>query len=276
MSRRLAVAVIHGMGAQRKTHPDDSAAPSFSADLRKRLRVEMGEHRFDAEVAWREVFWAKELQDRQDAYAAAMRRVSRFGPLRRFVMHRLADAAAYYPSKRSDSTYEKVHRRIDRVIEELEADVAPDAPLLIAAHSLGGHMMSNYIWDLQAGHRTRPTAFQRLESLGGMLTFGCNIPVFIFSHGTIEAIAYPGADRGRMVRPWWRNYYDADDPLGYPLTPVGGGYAALAGAGEMQDYRINAGSWLLHSWNFLSHNGYWDDRGFARRVAAFIDEIMAA
>ncbi|MDJ0629143.1 MAG: hypothetical protein QNJ44_12870 [Rhodobacter sp.] len=275
MSKKLAVAVIHGMGAQKKAAPDDSAALSFSADLHKRLRVEIGEHRFDNEIAWREIFWAQELQDRQDAYEDAMRRVSSFGPFRRFVMHRLADAAAYHPSDSARSTYEKVHRRIDGVIEELEEDVAPGAPLLVAAHSLGGHMMSNYIWDVTKGRRPRGTAFQRLESFAGFATFGCNIPVFIFSHSDVQPIDFPGADRERMVTPWWRNYYDKDDPLGYPLVPIDGGYAALARAGEMQDVKVNVG-WPFLRATVLSHNGYWDDRGFARRIGDFIDEVMRA
>jgi len=276
MAKKLAVAVIHGMGQQIKKDPMDSAEISFSRALRDRLRVDLGSHAFDAGIAWREIYWAHELQPRQDAYEAAMRKVSSFGWLRRFVMHRLSDAGSYYkPEKLPGSTYDKVHGHIERVIAELEADVPPGTPLLLIAHSLGGHMLSNYIWDVTHGSRPVPGGFQSFESFAGFVTFGCNIPVFVFAHDKVTPIQFPGFGGVAPVSPWWRNYYSRSDPLGYPLKPIGFGYADLAEAGGLRDYPIAVGFPVIESLTPLSHNAYWRDRGFARRVAGFMRDIMA-
>jgi hypothetical protein len=67
-----------------------------------------------------------------------------------------------------------------------------------------------------------------------------------------EAIARP------TERFAWINLYDPDDALGWPLQPLSPGYAAL-----VDDRAINAGqgavSWILKSWNPLSHSAYWGD-----------------
>jgi len=70
-----------------------------------------------------------------------------------------------------------------------------ECPVIILAHSLGGHIMSNYIWDMQKPKNSLPddlSSFERLEYLAGMITFGCNIPVFAFAHRKIETIDFPG------------------------------------------------------------------------------------
>ncbi|WP_172295642.1 hypothetical protein [Pseudoruegeria sp. HB172150] len=274
MTRKLAIAVVHGMGRQRKQHPDETGQLTYSARLHERLRAAVGTHRFDAEIAWREVFWADIVQKRQDEFEQAMRKVSSFGMLRSYAMHRLADAANYFPPReKRRSAYEAVHQRIDLTLADLDRDVPEGTPLLILAHSLGCHMMSNYIWDVTHGYRERPTPFQRFETLSGMLTFGCNIPIFTFSLEEVQPIAFPG-NPARRSDPWWRNYYDRHDPLGFPLAPLSGGYEELCSRGELADYQVNVGWRLLQSWNPWCHNGYWHDRGFAQKAAWFVEELL--
>lgn len=57
----------------------------------------------------------------------------------------------------------------------------------------------------------------------------------------------------------WRNFYDEDDPLGWPLRPLGSSYRAAV----EDDVAVNAGGSLLghltRAWNPFSHSRYWRD-----------------
>ncbi|MFN0115474.1 MAG: hypothetical protein ACKVPY_12430 [Paracoccaceae bacterium] len=282
MAKTLAVLAIHGMGEQRKKTSGNSAELSFSSDLRDKVRGEMGAERFDGNVAWREAYWADLLQAPQEKYVKEMKKVTHFGALRSFVMYRLSDAASYNPQTGDktdpDSTYARVHKCIRNAIADLDADCAGAAPLVVLAHSLGGYMMSNYIYDTVKFRadpaKARPTDFQNLLTFGGFVTFGCNIPVFMFSVKKMVAIRYPGAQGAKSIKPWWSNFYDGEDPLGYPLIPLGGDYQRLADEGGLKDFKIDAGT-IFTSWNPLSHNAYWTDRDFFKPVAKALDKLVA-
>jgi hypothetical protein len=270
--KKLAIAVIHGIGQQKKSEPLATGVPTFSDDLRKCLRVSIGKHRFDSEIAWREIFWSDILQDRQDIYIRNMEKFTKFSGTRGFVMYNLADAASYFPSDYDVSVYHRVHRRVHSAIADLEADVEQDAPLLLLAHSLGGHILSNVIYDIEKGKSKPMTPFQRMETFAGLITFGCNIPVFIFGTDEPKPIRFPGK-QGRPLMPWWRNFYDQDDPLGYPLEPIGKGYAELVRNGELMDRQIDVGLPVMSSTPF-SHNAYWTDPDFWLEVAKAIRVVM--
>ncbi len=275
---RVAVAVIHGMGSQ-GDKPQAPNAVSFSADLYRGLRDRIGPARFDRLVGWREIFWADILQERQQIYIdRALVGEARWMGVREFVMHRLADAAAYRWERDENAfVYREVHGRVAAGLDHLEDVTGGEAPLIVLAHSLGGHIMSNYIWDMQKGHTTAPTPFQRLETMAGMVTFGCNIPIFTFAYApdAIEAIDRPGPriPPERQLQPWWMNFNDRDDPLGMPLAGAGGEYAELHDSGQLFEAWINTGN-VFTSWNPASHNGYWKDADFQRPVARMIEDAM--
>ncbi len=70
--------------------------------------------------------------------------------MRRFMVYSVSDAAAYRKADDSkDTVYDDIHARVDLVMDKLDDPANPDRPLVVLAHSLGGHIMSNYIWDLQ-------------------------------------------------------------------------------------------------------------------------------
>jgi hypothetical protein len=193
-------------------------------------------------------------------------------------MYNLSDAACYYPiAGDTDSTYARVHDCVDKAIAAAAADCEPGAPLIVAAHSLGGHIMSNYIYDLTKARDTGSprftSAFRNLETFRSFFTFGCNIPVFVFSARKVVPIRYPGKTDGPPGRTWWRNYFDPDDPLGFPLGAIGGEYLKMANRREIVDTSINAGG-LLTSWNPWSHNGYWDDRDIALPLARELERVL--
>ena len=274
MTKKLAIAVIHGIGSQGDRRPSDSSTPTFSKGLRKRVSREIGTPLFDADIAWREIFWADITQKNQHDYLKRIARVTRYDKTREFVVHNLSDAAGYQKTEDpKDKTYQRIHDRVRETLAELEADCEPGAPLLVFAHSMGGHVMSNHIWDMTREAMKHHSAFQRFRTMAAFVTFGCNIPLFLFAYEPkdIKAIKYPGFDIPLATREktWWRNFYDPDDVLGYPLKFTGDGYADLAQAGALKDIRINAGN-IFTSWNPASHNGYWKDDDFYRPVAKLV------
>jgi len=272
---KLGVAVIHGIGRHEKHQPEKTSAQrSFSAPLYEALALRLGDNLLRERVAWREVFWAEILQDRQDALEVEMAKTLSVGKLRKLVLSVLGDAANYSYAPDQASTYQQVHARMAQVLAQLDADT-DGGPLLIVAHSLGGHIASNYIYDTLKHPPPHATPFQRFQTLSGLFTFGCNIPVFIFQHDTIEPIVPPV--NTSLLRPWWRNYYGPSDVLGYPLAPAGGGYKTLARGPDPQliDRKIRPGFPLIVSHSPLSHRAYWRSRTIHAPLEQMLREALA-
>jgi len=276
MGKGLAVAVIHGVGSQGDRRPADTAVPTFSRELKERVAERIGTGRFEETTAWREIFWADITQSRQNEYLEQIKDLTRYDGPRSFVVHNLGDASAYRRTvSESDQTYERIHQRVADTLEELEADVDEGAPLVVLAHSLGGHIVSNYIWD--KNHLELDveglSGFQKMNTLGGLVTFGCPIPIFVFALDPDEVIPidYPGTDLPEAQREptWWRNFYDPDDILAFPLEHTEG-YDRLADEGQLKDFRVNVGT-FFESLTPASHNGYWRDDDFTRPVADFLE-----
>ena len=277
MKKEFAVAVIHGIGSQGEERPDDSAVPNFSKDLHKRIARELGKSNFER-VAWREIFWSDILQKREDDYLSSIKRRTRFDHLRSFVLCNLADASAYRKTPdEKDDTYQRVHERVTETLADLDDDTVDDAPLVVLAHSLGGHIMSNFIYDTMKENDPNLSAFRRLRTMSGFITFGCNIPLFTFGYKDTDVypISYPGLDipEEKRLKPWWLNYYDKDDILGYPLKDIGPNYLALEQSGELKEKSINVGG-VFTSWNPASHNSYWRDDDFYRPVSRFLKKFL--
>jgi len=275
MSDLVAVAVIHGVGAQARKDPTNSAQLSFSKGLHKKVEAELGRKVMADQIVWREIFWSDILQARQDAYFKSISKIVRVGRLRKLVVSNFADALAF---TRQGEAYDELNRRIAAVMAELKGECPSDTPLVVLGHSFGGRIMSNYIYDIQQGIRTADSAFERCETIARFVTFGCNLPLFTFSYPEeeLDPIRYPGATLGDEFQqePWWTNYYDRDDLLAYPIAPIGPKYQALADNGELQEFQINVGG-LFSSWNTLSHNAYWTSPTFYQPVAAKLKRLIA-
>jgi pimeloyl-ACP methyl ester carboxylesterase len=163
------------------------------------------------------------------------------------------------------STYGRIHTIIRDEIAALREDLGGvNRPLVVLGHSLGGHIISNYIWDIQKGNAIAPpgnNAFERMRTLAGVITFGCNIPLFTFALSKVVPIALPpGAT--------WLNFYDPDDVLGYPLKPLSREYRQTV----KRDIPINVGG-IATGWNPLSHSQYWTDNDFTKPVANFLAKL---
>ena len=186
MAKTLGILVIHGMGTA-----DPQYGNGMIAEIERRTGAA-------DQLAWGVVHWSEVLSGRQAAYLARANVNSEldFPSLRRFVVSALGDAAAY---RRTDddprSTYGEIHSRIQACMKELREQLErDDSPLVILAHSLGGHIMSNSIWDIQEGMSIVPLgdgAFERMQTLRLMVTFGCNIPLFVAAHREVRPITLP-------------------------------------------------------------------------------------
>ena len=265
MAVKLAVVMIHGMG---------ETLPGYSADLRSRLTKGVPKAKQSA-LAFGEIYYQDILQANQQAVFDRMRPQINWMRLRKFLLFGFSDAAslAFQPDI-AGSAYFLAQQAIQQKLGEVyaQAGAQPDLPVLLIAQSLGGHVISNYIWDAQqpapqVGVWKPPLPpvsdpklddFQRLRSLVRLCTTGCNIPLFVAGHQPIVPIAKP------TPAFQWLNFFDEDDVLGWPLRPLSAGYDAL-----VEDIDVNAGAGVLGvltSMTPLSHEQYWQDGDVVDRL----------
>lgn len=271
---KLAVAIIHGIGTQADERNDEGQhlfAQQLIAGLRRQLGV-------DAEqVAFQTLYWASVLDKRQLAFLDKLRdQPVRWRWLRRIVTLFLGDASGYRKvSQAYDTTYEEVHQCLRSGLNALRAKVDADTPLVVLAHSLGGHIFSNFVWDQQRINKAESCPldpFLALETLSGLVTFGCNIPLFTFAYDPVVPIRFPGhcLTEAMHAQARWLNLYAPADPLGYPLRPLPE-YAAVVA----EDRAMPVGPWYAR-YTPLSHLTYWNDRRFQRYIARYLNQLLTA
>lgn len=268
MAKKVAVLIIHGIGSQNANFAD-----ATKDEINGRVA---GKGYNPDDIAWKSVYWANILEPRQinfmNEIIADRNNDIDFIKLRRFIISAIGDAAAYQNIKgQENSTYSKIHRRVKDCIEDLYDNQLghEPCPLIIMAHSLGGHIMSNYIWDIQRDRFPESSDFENMKHVAGMITFGCNIPLFALAHSNLQPFKFPGQSlsAANKAKAKWLNFYDPDDVLGYPLRQINSHYQFI------EDRHINVGG-MLTSWNPLSHNGYWTDNDFTKPAASLIARFM--
>lgn len=268
MSKKLAVFVIHGMGSQ---------SPGFADEMIDELsdRILKSGNNPD-EIAWKPVFWADILEAKQRNYLRAAKRMGDmdFITLRKFMITAFGDASAYQkvPST-ANTTYEKIHDRVASAISSTYTNDLGSSPkpMIFLTHSLGGHIMSNYVWDTVKTNDSQLSKFERMGYLAGIVTFGCNIPFFTFAYDKVVPIKFPPTNLPQPLKSKakWFNYYDPDDVLGYPLQPINADYKKVVS----KDVPINVGG-ILSSWNPMSHAKYWTDNDFTKPVSKFLSGFL--
>ena len=294
VSHKVALLPIHGMG-----RVNDRFAQDLERALKRRLR-----NRWDS-VLFRPVHYQKILQDNQDRVWKAMQtRNLDWTRLRRFVLFGFSDATGIERNAASPgSPYTKVQQIIRdelREIRDLTDD--PDLPVVVIAQSLGGHVISNYIWDAQKEARQKAMtatrgvwaraessapddggndrvdaetanagavdAFLRLKTLRFLYTTGCNIPIFVGSFPEEKIVPVATSEYGYDFK--WKNFFDDDDVLGWPLKPLSEAYRNAVSF----DKRVNAGG-VLTNWNPFSHGRYWADDQLLRELVADVEGLVA-
>jgi hypothetical protein len=278
MKPKMGVLVIHGIGMQ-----DIHFADKMINELRNRIqKVDLNPNH----ISFKPVFWAPVLQKKEERLWCTLEKNNDLKEdfLRKLVISYLGDAVAY--NQRDTKTkpnvvYHSVHEKLhDQLLELKKNDFNnQDLPLVLMGHSLGCHIISNYIWDRQnwnAAQRGKDpfgsTKFEKMETLIGIISFGCNIPLFTLALSQVKSITFPPLQLPKELKQVarWMNFYDPDDVLGYPLKPIYNNHAQL----KLTDIPINVGS-ILTSWNPMSHLGYWTDNDFTKPVSEFLCTVLS-
>lgn len=267
---QAALLTVHGMGET----PRDYAEKLFQA-----VAARLGP--LSGRVDFRSIYYQDILKPNQETVWARVSDTTRlhYADLRRFLLFGFGDAAGLENRKEIDgSVYELAQAAIARQLLGV-ARQDPSTRVVFLAQSLGCQVLSSYIYDAQkalSGGQVLAGVWKDIDAwamraLGARLsdsdrrfmagatcaafvTTGCNIPIFCAAHKQMDikpiARPTPGFE--------WINLYDPDDALGWPLQPLSPGYAEL-----VDDRAINAGqgvvTWILKSWNPLSHTAYWGD-----------------
>jgi hypothetical protein len=117
------------------------------------------------------------------------------------------------------------------------------------------------------------TPAQRLETLTALVTFGCNIPLFLPPVPPYECVRFPRpalrAEFKAVAR--WLNVYDPYDILGYPLNDL---WDEPHGT-QIDDFALEVGMPGL-SMTPLSHTFYWTDAGFQSLVTTELRRMLGA
>ncbi len=275
MGRKVAVAVIHGIGRQTADF-----AHQMSAALNAHFGPDMA-----SDVIIRTVFWAPVLQAAEDEL---WRRMEAGGPLhypdvRRFLVDFLSDALAYQPTGDDRRAYDGIHAVFARTLADLAEAAGPDAPLCVIAHSLGTIIASNYIYDLQADPfkhlisdevraLMRDTPLEQGHTLALLYTLGSPIALWSLRYrefGRPITVPTPHlAEYYPQISGEWVNYYDQDDVVGFPLKTLNMQYARMV----TRDEPVNVGGLLQH-WNPASHLGYWTDKDVIKPIAAKLLDV---
>jgi hypothetical protein len=278
MKKKLGVFLIRGGGKEGSKEQE-----KFVAKLNKILQKEG----IDITTIYYEYAeWYGPTQRRQEEILQrliASREKIKAKGLRRFILFLVSDVVAYTGEPNKVSTaYNDTHALIHESIVKMKAELEEGAPLIIIASSLGTEIISNYITDRQNAPDIDPfgaSPFERMETLTGVFMFGNINTIYIPAYDLDEARPFQFPPEKLNTRykniAYWGNIYDKNDPLGYPLKPINSHFNKAV----TEDIQINSGNWLLSlliSWNAASHLGYWKSRKILKRVAGYLQKVLAA
>lgn len=272
MTRKVAVAVIHGIGRQSPNFADRVASA-----LNARCRVECGD-----DIFIRPVYWQPVLQDTQDELwkrlisGGAMD----FNAVRQLLIDFFADGIAYQITPGDREVYDSVHSAFASTLRQLAIEAGADAPLCIIAHSLGTVIASNFIYDLQT-ERRRPiisdevraqmddTPLEKGETLALLYTLGSPLALWSLRYREFgRPVIIPDpllTTHHPAVSGEWVNIYDRDDIIGFPLKTLNDRYAQVVA----RDVEVNVGG-IVTNWNPASHLDYWTDGDVITEMSAGI------
>ena len=283
----VALVTLHGMG---------ETQPNYADALFNQLRQLSSPA--DQGLYCAAVYYQDLLQYNEQRVWQALGKGLRWATLRRFMLFGFADAAALeHRKEQPHSLYHYGQLKIARTLYVARQQLAANGKLVLLAHSLGGHVLSCYLWDAQqakAGNKPAAgiwrdikryqagisgdtpltdadIAFLRGDHLAAVFTTGCNIPIFVAAHALEQIIPFAKPNASFV----WHNFYDKDDVLGWPLAGLSDAYASI-----VTDIEVNASGgfwgWVSASWNPLSHNQYWREKSFKQRLYTFISQYISA
>ena len=224
MPRHVAVVFVHGIFAE---------GFSYAEPMRKGL-LRLLPRELQSCVTFDSVFWAQEVRGRQRKLMQNVRAHTDVvdNHLRRFLIEGLGDAAAYQKTRhRENSMYYDVHASIGHVLDRMNLPGRGDQPLVFIGHSLGCHIISSFVWDLNklkqrtaadiqsepdeairrewkalqppdaAADHKGASPFRRLDTLAGFVTLGSNMPLFTFTFGPDRVFPITQSPPGTGLKP---------------------------------------------------------------------------
>jgi hypothetical protein len=260
MTKKIAVAIIHGIGSQTDdfaNEMEEALKQQFAKSLKK-MNISIADP--TSQLVIKPICWSEIFEDPERKLWAKFRtRDLDYIGLRENMIRVFADAVAYQKSPSQKNFYKKIHDKIDEKLNELTLETGSgESPLCVIAHSLGTVITSDHFYDLQQGKRKADQLENPLvngDTLTLFYTMGSPIALWSISYDEFDRPIEVPARRMKERYPnigKWVNFYDKDDIIGYPLEP-------LYGSEFVKDHQVNVGG-LLSSWNPLSHNHYWKDQ----------------
>jgi hypothetical protein len=230
------------------------------------------------------VYYQDILQPNQEDYYKRSKSQLDWKKLRKFMLYGFSDASSLETRKDgTDSPYYLAQLNIRGTLREAYKSVGKKGKVLIIAQSLGGQVMSNYLWDAQR-HKVKgdhpahgvwakkhfdPTlpededAFLRGSNIHYLVTTGCNIPLFVAGWDRSKIFAIKKPNRNFH----WKNYFDEDDVLGWPLQTLSTSYNKL-----VEDHTVDSGG-IFNSWTPFSHVNYWTDNSVLNEVVLMLQKM---
>ena len=276
---KIGVLVIHGMGDQ----PDD-----FHLGFKEGITDYYEGDKSELNI--QPIHWSYILNDSQRDILNKTEQYSLHYSkhLRPFVVNYLADVIAYQKTFEKSEFAEKTKgeygdRGIYHLIQDLisskikimKNEIGEDSPIVMVGHSLGSIMLLNYLHDTQKEEsvkNSRKWNFEDKFNLVGLITMGSPLALWLLRYNNFgKAINFPLKTTlpqyHKVCR--WKNYYDKDDILAYPLKCLNDTYGRLA---CLEDIEVNAGN-ILTEWNPLSHNGYFGEDVIRKEIAEYLFQI---
>lgn len=281
--QRIAFLTLHGMGETK---------PKYADQLRASLIDKLNADGHDdwGYLIFNSIYYQEPLQRNQEAYISDINGKIDWSNSRKRFFYAFSDPVSLEVRKeQANSPYEVCQRTILNSIDgcltriyELNNTLPP---VVILAQSLGGQVISNYIWDAQRQQvaRRHPSSgiwknggptdvamggtrdqFRRLKSLRCLITTGCNIPLFLGGNPNPQAINSSTLKSNFE----WLNYYDSDDILGWPLADLSQSYEEI-----VEDIKIQSGPAFIRE-TPLSHGQYWNTDEFQEQLVRKLRAII--
>ncbi|MBP7018022.1 hypothetical protein KBB17_00790 [Candidatus Saccharibacteria bacterium] len=284
--KKLGVLTIHGIGKVPRNY-----AGGFIGSLKSLIG------QAEKDIAFGSIYYQNTQQANEERiWQRYSKNKLDWREARKFLLFGIADATSLEHSKGDfESNYILAQLEIAKELQAIRGKIEPDAPIILIADSLGGHVLSCYIWDAQAynaktrrgfnGFWQRPLPYFK-EIIGNeptskdiawlqggniqkIVTTGCNIPIFVASQAE-DAIMPINPPRKDFE---WLNYFDRDDVLGWPLQPLSADYDQLVSDIPVKLRGSSLRSRIYYSWNPLVHKLYWSDPNFKQTL---VDQIKSS
>lgn len=244
---KLAVAIVHGMGRDKR---------GFSHDLQRGIAKAYQQqglgHQWE-DIYFQEVLWADLLTDTQmTLYQRLTQHHSlRYKRLRRFFIEYLGDVLAYEGSAKIDGYRQAIYQRMQSALTSFLPlyEAQSNCPLIVIGHSLGSIIALDFL-------KQHGAPF--LSHLCGIVTLGSPLALWSLQNKDFgRPLSFPGESLSpsHQARARWLNIYDKDDVIAYPLKAINSHFNQSVS----EDIQINVGG-PFTSWNPFSHQGYWTNR----------------